>query len=55
MRHPGFAELVGFEVFPESDGTGKGQLTVSECHLNPNGVVHGGAYSPWWTQQWVPH
>ena len=43
MRHPGFAELVGFEVFPESDGTGKGQLTVSECHLNPNGVVHGGA------------
>ncbi len=43
MRHPGFAELVGFEVFPESDGTGKGQLTVSECHLNRNGVVHGGA------------
>lgn len=43
MRHPGFAELVGFEVFPESDGTGKGQLTVSECHLNPNRVVHGGA------------
>ena len=43
MQHPGFAELVGFEVFPESDGTGKGQLTVSERHLNPNGVVHGGA------------
>ena len=43
MQHPGFAELVGFEVFPESDGTGKGQLTVSERHLNPNGVVHVGA------------
>ena len=43
MRHPGFAELVGFEVFPESDGTGKAQLIVSERHLNPNGVVHGGA------------
>ena len=43
MQHPGFAELVGFEVFPESDGTGKGQLTVSERHPNPNGVVHGGA------------
>ena len=43
MQHPGFAELVGFEVFPESDGTGKGQLIVSERHLNPNGVVHGGA------------
>ena len=43
MQHPGFAELVGFEVFPESDGTGKGQLTVSKRHLNPNGVVHGGA------------
>ena len=43
MQHPGFAELVGFEVFPESDGTGKAQLIVSERHLNPNGVVHGGA------------
>ena len=43
MQHPGFAELVGFEVFPEADGTGTGQLTVSERHLNPNGVVHGGA------------
>ena len=43
MQHTGFAELVGFEVFPESDGTGKAQLIVSECHLNPNGVVHGGA------------
>ena len=43
MQHPGFAELVGFEVFPESDGTGKGQLRILERHLNPNGVVHGGA------------
>jgi acyl-CoA thioesterase len=43
MQHTGFAELVGFEVLPESDGTGKAQLIVSECHLNPNGVVHGGA------------
>ena len=43
MQHPGFAELVGFEVFPESDGTGKAQLMVLERHLNPNGVVHGGA------------
>ena len=43
MQHPGFAELVGFEVFPESDGTGKAQLIVSERHLNPNGVIHGGA------------
>ena len=43
MQHPGFAELVGFEVFPESDGTGKAQLIVAERHLNPNGVVHGGA------------
>jgi acyl-CoA thioesterase len=43
MQHPGFAELVGFEVFPESDGTAKAQLIVSERHLNPNGVVHGGA------------
>ena len=43
MQHPGFAELVGFQVFPESDGTGKAQLIVSERHLNPNGVVHGGA------------
>ena len=43
MQHPGFAELVGFEVFPENDGTGKGQLIISERHLNPNGVVHGGA------------
>ena len=43
MQHPGFAELVGFEVFPESDGTGKAQLIVSERHMNPNGVVHGGA------------
>ena len=43
MQHPGFAELVGFEVFPKSDGTGKGQLTITEPHKNPNGVVHGGA------------
>ena len=43
MQHPGFAELVGFEVFAENDGTGKAQLIVSERHLNPNGVVHGGA------------
>ena len=43
MQHPGFAQLVGFEVFPESDGTGKGQLTITEPHKNPNGVVHGGA------------
>ena len=43
MQHTGFDELVGFEVLPESDGTGKAQLIVSECHLNPNGVVHGGA------------
>jgi acyl-CoA thioesterase len=43
MQHPGFAELVGFEVFRESDGTVKAQLIVSERHLNPNGVVHGGA------------
>ena len=43
MQHLGFAELVGFEVFPESDGTGKAQLIVAERHLNPNGVVHGGA------------
>ncbi|MCH1602198.1 MAG: PaaI family thioesterase [Luminiphilus sp.] len=43
MQHPGFAELVGFQVFPESDGTGKAQLIVSERHLNPNGAVHGGA------------
>ena len=43
MQHPGFAELVGFQVFSESDGTGKGPLVVSERHLNPNGVVHGGA------------
>ena len=43
MQHPGFAELVGFEVFPENDGTGKGQLAITEPHRNPNGVVHGGA------------
>lgn len=43
MRHPGFAELVGFEVFPGNDGTGKGQLIITEPHRNPNGVVHGGA------------
>lgn len=43
MQHSGFAELLGLEVFPEPDGTGKGRLTVSEYHLNPNGVVHGGA------------
>ena len=43
MQHPGFAELVGFEVFPESDGTGKAQLIVSERHMTPNGVGHGGA------------
>ena len=43
MQYPGFAELVGFEVFSENDGTGKGHLIISERHLNPNGVVHGGA------------
>ena len=43
MQHPGFAQLVGFEVFPESDGTGKGPLTSPEPHKYPNGVVHGGA------------
>ena len=43
MQHPGFAELVGFEIFPESDGTCTAKLTISEHHLNPNGVVHGGA------------
>ena len=43
MQHPGFAELVGFEIFPESDGTATAKLTISEHHLNPNGVVHGGA------------
>jgi acyl-CoA thioesterase len=43
MQHPGFAELVGFEIFPESGGTATAKLTISEHHLNPNGVVHGGA------------
>tara|TARA_B100000902_G_C26443816_1_gene497388 strand:- start:20 stop:394 length:375 start_codon:yes stop_codon:yes gene_type:complete len=43
MQHPGFAELVGFELLPETDGNGKGRLEVSERHMNPNGVVHGGA------------
>ena len=43
MRHEGFAELVGFEIFPNRDGTSTGTLEVRKEHLNPNGVVHGGA------------
>ena len=43
MRHEGFAELVGFEVFPLPDGTSTGSLELHQAHLNPNGVVHGGA------------
>jgi len=43
MRHEGFAELVGFEIFTKSDGTSRGSLEVEPAHLNPNGVVHGGA------------
>jgi acyl-CoA thioesterase len=43
MQHEGFAELVGFDIFPKSDGTSTGTLEVQKEHLNPNGVVHGGA------------
>ena len=42
MQHEGFAELVGLEIFPQSEGASIGSLTVREEHLNPNGVVHGG-------------
>ena len=40
--HPGFAELVGFDVSADGSGVGNGRLTVQDRHLNPNGVVHGG-------------
>lgn len=43
MQHEGFSELVGFEVFPNADGTSTGSLAVQKQHLNPNGVIHGGA------------
>lgn len=43
MQHEGFAELVGFEIFPQSDGASTGKLVIQKAHLNPNGVVHGGA------------
>ena len=40
--HPGFAELVGFDVSTDGSGVGNGRLTIQDRHLNPNGVVHGG-------------
>ena len=43
MQHEGFAELVGLEIFPESNGTSVGSLLIEKAHLNPNGVAHGGA------------
>ncbi|MCH1459432.1 MAG: PaaI family thioesterase, partial [Luminiphilus sp.] len=43
MQHEGFAELVGLEIFPESNGTSVGSLLIQKAHLNPNGVAHGGA------------
>ena len=42
MQHEGFAELVGFEIFPKRMAPVQGRLRFKE-HLNPNGVVHGGA------------
>ena len=42
LTHPGFAELVGFDVSTDGSGVGEGRLTIQDRHLNPNGVVHGG-------------
>ena len=42
LTHPGFAELVGFDVSTDGSGVGNGRLTIQDRHLNPNGVVHGG-------------
>lgn len=43
MPSPGFAELIGLETPTCQPEAARGNLTISEMHLNPNGVVHGGA------------
>ncbi|MDB2512405.1 hypothetical protein N9X48_06945 [Luminiphilus sp.] len=43
MPSPGFAELIGLETPTCQPKAARGNLTISEMHLNPNGVVHGGA------------
>ena len=39
----GFAELIGLEVLRTDAEAARGRLAISDMHLNPNGVVHGGA------------
>jgi len=43
MQHDGYAKHIGFHVKYTGDGSGSGELEVQDIHLNPNGVVHGGA------------
>lgn len=43
MQHDGYAKHIGFHVKCTGDGSGSGELEVQDLHLNPNGVVHGGA------------
>ena len=43
MQHDGYAKHIGFDVEYTGDGSGSGELEVQDIHLNPNGVVHGGA------------
>ncbi len=39
--HP-FAELLGFTITARSEGQCTSELVISNKHLNPNNVVHGG-------------
>lgn len=43
MQDDGYAKHIGFHVEYTGDGSGSGELEVQDIHLNPNGVVHGGA------------
>jgi 1,4-dihydroxy-2-naphthoyl-CoA hydrolase len=41
----GFAEHVGVEWLEDRDGFSRARIAVTDHHLQPLGVVHGGVYS----------
>jgi acyl-CoA thioesterase len=40
IAHP-FAQHIGMTVQPSGPGQSRGELTVTQVHLNPHGVAHG--------------